>query len=121
VSGSGFAFWSDGQSSHFTNNCLYFMANNGISAVAVSFIKQAGTLNVKNSSGQEITGVWIVLHGAAWGNNLLTADIPNQATHAFSGLSAGYYDLQVELADGTMLTSLDFSITTGINETYTAS
>jgi hypothetical protein len=121
---SGFAFWSDGEDSHFTGNAMYVLANDSSSAVAAVLVKQVGTVAIKNATGQAITGVWIVADPQGtdgnWGSNLLasSATIATGTTQAFPNIPAGSYDAQVQLADSTTQTATAFKV--GVGSTYTA-
>jgi hypothetical protein len=91
-----------------------------VGLTASSFTGQTNplaTISFENSSGQNITGVWLVADPAGksgtWGSNLATTAIATGASQAFSNLVSGTYDYRVQFADQTYLCGYSTQVADG--------
>ncbi len=117
---TGLAWWSDGQSKNFLPNSLYiiWVGNSGENATILT--NTAGSVEILNASGQNITGVWIAPHPeTVWGSNLLTGTIANGASLSFANITPGNYDCQVQLADSTFKQDINFQVSASMASTFT--
>jgi len=117
---TGLAWWSDDQSGNFQANSLYIIWVGSSGGVTTILTNTAGSVEILNNSGQNITGAWIAPHPeTAWGSNMLTGTIANGASLSFANISPGNYDGQVQLADTSYKQSLNFTVSSGATTTFT--